>query len=89
MTSYAEVLATARRNVPPDEVGIKRVKIKKEMAGGIILEVPRDKERDKVPALAAWLAQPLDLATIKVAAPTRTVELRVTGIDISVNKEDL
>lgn len=41
------------------------------------------------PALAARLAPALDLATVRVAAPTRTTEMRVTGIDISVGKEEL
>jgi hypothetical protein len=65
------------------------MKIKKPMTGGIILEVPGNQGRDKAPALAARLALALDPATVNVAAPTRTVELRVTEIDISVGKKEL
>lgn len=85
-TSYAEVLATARQKVSLAEVGIERVKIRKAITGSIFREVPRDKERGKTPALAT--AQALDLATVRVVAPTRTSELEVTGIDISVGNEE-
>lgn len=75
-TSYAEVLATASQKVPLDEFSIERVKIKKAMTGSIILEVPEDKEKEKAPALATRFTQALDPTTVKVAAPTRTAELR-------------
>jgi hypothetical protein len=39
--------------------------------------------------LATRLAEMLDPAAVRVVAPNRTAELRVTGIDISVAKEEL
>jgi hypothetical protein len=65
------------KKVPLAEVCIERMKIKNAMAGSIILEVPGDQERDKASALTARLALALNPATVKVAAPTRTAELRV------------
>ena len=59
------------------------------MSGSLILEVPGEKEREKASALAAWLKQALDPITVKVAAPTRMAELRITRIGISVGKEEL
>jgi hypothetical protein len=59
------------------EVGIQRVRIRKAMAGAIILEVLGDKERNKATALAARLTQAFDPATVRVTAPARTAELRV------------
>jgi hypothetical protein len=80
------VLATARQRVPVAVISIGRVKIKKTMTGGIILEVLGDKERDTAPALLARLTQALDSATVKVATPTRTAERRVTEIDIAARR---
>jgi hypothetical protein len=71
------------------EVGIQRVRIRKTMAGAIILEVLGDKERNKATALTARLTQAFDPATVRVTAPARTAELRVTGVDISVGKVEL
>lgn len=87
--SYAEMLATARQKVPLPEFCIEQVKIKKAMIGRLILEVPGDREREMALALAARLTKALDPTTMKVVVPTRTANLRVTKIDISVGKEEL
>lgn len=58
------------------------------MTGTIILEVPGDKERNKIPVLTARLAQALDPATVRVMARSRTADLRVVEIDISVAKKE-
>jgi hypothetical protein len=88
-TSYADVLAAARRNVPLQEIGVDSVHMRKAMTGAIIIRVPGDKDRGKASLLATRLAEVLDPTVVKVAAPTRTAELRVVGIDISVDKEEL
>jgi hypothetical protein len=72
--------------VPLAVISIGRVKIKKTMTGGIILEVLGDKESDKAPMLAARLTQPLDSASVKAATPTRTAERRMTEIDVSARR---
>jgi hypothetical protein len=87
--SYAEVLATARGKIPLSEVGIEAIKMRKAMTGAIVLEIPGDKDRKKASALATRLAQILDPATVKVAAPARMAELRVAEIDVSIAKEEL
>ena len=48
---------------------------------------PGDRDRNKASRLATHLAKVLDPTTARVAAPTRTAELRVIGIDISIKKE--
>jgi hypothetical protein len=86
---YAEELTTATRKIPLAEVGIEKMKMRKVMTSAIVLEVPGDKDREKASVLATCLAQILDPATVKVAAPARMAELRVVGIDISIAKEEL
>jgi hypothetical protein len=59
------------------------------MTGEIIIRLPGDKDRGKASRLATRLAEVLDPAAVRVAAPNKTAELRVAGIDISVVKEEL
>jgi hypothetical protein len=87
--SYMEVLTTARQKIPLAEVAIETIKMRKAMTGAIILEVPGDKDRGKASSLATRLAQILDPAIVRVAAPTRMAELSVVGVDVSVGKEEL
>jgi hypothetical protein len=88
-TSYADVIATARQKVPLAEIGVESLGMRKSMTGGIIIRLPGDRDRGKASRLATRLAEVLDPAAVRVAAPNRTAELRVAGIDISVAKEEL
>jgi hypothetical protein len=63
--------------------------MRKAMTRAIIIRVLGDKDRGKASRLATRLAEMLDPIAVKVAAPTRTAELRVVGIDISDDKEEL
>jgi hypothetical protein len=87
--SYADVLATARQKVPLAEIGVESLGMRKSMTGGIIIRLPGDKDRGKASRLAMCLAEVLDPAAVRVAAPNRMAELRGLGIDISVAKEEL
>jgi hypothetical protein len=71
------------------EIGVESVEMKKAMTGAIIIRVPGDKDRGKASRLAARLTEVLDPTAVRVAAPTKTAELRVVRIDISMDKEEL
>ncbi|XP_050484355.1 uncharacterized protein LOC126870583 [Bombus huntii] len=87
--SYADVLEAARTRTPLSELGMERLEMKKAMTGAIIIKVPGDKDRGKATLLATRLAEALDPTPVRIATPTRMAELRVTGIDISVKREEL
>jgi hypothetical protein len=87
--SYADVITTARQNIPFAEIGVESVDMKRAMTGAIIIKVPGDKDREKASLLAPRLAKVLDPTTVRVAAPVRMVKLRVVEVDISVTKEEL
>jgi hypothetical protein len=59
------------------------------VTGAIIIKVAGDKGREKALQLATHLTKVLDPTAVKVAAPTRTAELKIVGIDISIEKEEL
>jgi hypothetical protein len=71
------------------EIGVESLGMRKSMTGVIIIRLPGDKDRGKATRLATRLAEVLDPAAVRVAAPNMTAELRVAGIDISVAKEAL
>jgi hypothetical protein len=87
--SYAVVVATAREKNALEEIGVGAVGMRKVMTGAVLIRVPGNKNRGKASLLATRLAEVLDPTAVKIAAPTRTAELRVVGIDISVKKEEL
>jgi hypothetical protein len=88
-TSYPDVVAAARRTVELHEIGVDAVNMRKAVTGAIVIKVPGDKDKGKASRSATRLAEVLDPTAVKIAAPTRTAELRLVGIDISVNKEEL
>jgi hypothetical protein len=47
------------------------------------------RDRGKTSRLAARLTEVLEPTAVRVVAPTKTAELRVVGIDISVSREEL
>jgi hypothetical protein len=56
---------------------------------GAIIKLPGDEGREKALQLATHLTKVLDPTAVKVAAPTRTAQLKIAGIDISIEKEEL
>jgi hypothetical protein len=40
--SYAEVIATARRNIPLTEIGVQSIEKRSVMTGAIIIKLPGD-----------------------------------------------
>jgi hypothetical protein len=67
-TSYAEIIATARRSIPLTEIGVKSIGMRKAVAGTIIIKVPGDKGSEKALQLATHLTKVLDPTAVKVAA---------------------
>jgi hypothetical protein len=78
-----------RRSIPLTEIGVKSIGMRKTVTGAIVIKMPGDKGREKVSQLATHISRVLDPTAVKVAAPTRTAELKLVGIDISIEKEEL
>ena len=93
--SYADVVTMARRAIPLGEIDVQAVTMKKAVTGAIVIRVPGDKDREKAfffpgkRILATRLAGVLDPTKVRVGTPMIKAELRVTNIDISMDKEEL
>jgi hypothetical protein len=46
-TTYAEIIATARRSIPLTEIGVKSIGMRKAVTGVIIIKVPGEKRWEK------------------------------------------
>ncbi|XP_050597870.1 uncharacterized protein LOC126925908 [Bombus affinis] len=87
--SYADVVTTARRAIPLGEIGVQAVTMKKAVTGAIVIRVPGAKDREKASILATRLAGVLDPTKVKVGTPMIKAELRITNVDISMDKKQL
>nr|XP_033199900.1 uncharacterized protein LOC117162154 [Bombus vancouverensis nearcticus] len=65
------------------------MRMRKTITGGVILEVPEDRGREKAAALAAQLTRALDPNEVRVATSFRAAEARVSLIDIAATKAEI
>lgn len=88
--SYAEALATARKNINLADVGIDKLQMKKTETGMIILEVPEDQKGAKAAALAARMTKLFDSNVRVVTLGTdQTAEVRLSKMDISATEVEI
>lgn len=86
---YAEVMAVAKKRVDLSEIGIESVVVKRSITGGLLLEISGPNKEEKAAILAAVFKPALSDKNLKVSQPTKSAELRVSGLDDSVTPEEL
>ncbi|XP_026331159.1 uncharacterized protein LOC113238549 [Hyposmocoma kahamanoa] len=86
--TYKGVLEAATAAVDLGSLGIPHVRVRNTQTGARIVEVPGATSAEKADTLAAKLEEVIGgLAT--VTRPTKTADLRVTGLDESVTPEKI
>ncbi|XP_039761458.1 uncharacterized protein LOC120634749 [Pararge aegeria] len=81
--TYAQVLEQAERRVNLEELGIGAgMRIRRSATGARLLELPKEHTQDQAEVLAERLRKALE-GVAEVVRPTKTVTLRVTGLDDS------
>lgn len=86
--SYDKVLAEAREKINLGEIGITGLKFRLAATGARVLEIPGKESGDKADQLASKLRKALP-DSVRVARPTKCADLRISGLDDSVTKEDI
>ncbi|XP_026318727.1 uncharacterized protein LOC113229378 [Hyposmocoma kahamanoa] len=86
--SYRGVLEAATAAVNLGDLGIPHVRVRNTQTGARILEVPGATSTEKANKLAAKLEEAIGGLVI-VTRPTKTADLRVTGLDESVTPEKI
>ncbi|XP_063620669.1 uncharacterized protein LOC134793074 [Cydia splendana] len=88
-TTYADILKEARSKIDLKELQIEGVRFKRAVTGATIIEVPGATSSEKADALADKLREKLNNEVVQVSRPTKTAEVRISGLDDSVTPEDV
>lgn len=88
--SYAEILRQAREKISLPTMGIDNSKIRKGINGGLIIEIPGEENNTKAANLVEKLKEILpDRDKIRISQPTTKADLKISGLDESVTKEEI
>ncbi|XP_053614027.1 uncharacterized protein LOC128677305 [Plodia interpunctella] len=87
--TYEEVLGRAKSQVDTVSLGIEGMRCKVTATGARLLQVPGSSSGPLADALADKLRQALNPEEVKVSRPVKRVDLRISGLDDSVTREEL
>ncbi|XP_045541524.1 uncharacterized protein LOC123723139 [Papilio machaon] len=87
--TYASVIASAKERINPAELGAQGVRLRKAANGGRIFEFPGASSGEKADSLAQRLREVLDSEVVRVSRPTKSVALRVSGLDDSTTSAEV
>ncbi|KAL0803310.1 hypothetical protein ABMA28_017220 [Loxostege sticticalis] len=87
--TYETAIRDAKSRINLEELGISGLRFSKAKTGGKILEIPGATSGDKADAFATKLREVLPAEIVRVTRPTKTVDIRLSGLDDSVTKEEV
>ncbi|KAL0860930.1 hypothetical protein ABMA27_009462 [Loxostege sticticalis] len=87
--TYETALRDAKSRINIGELGISGLRCVKAKTGGKLLEIPGATSGDKADALAAKLKEVFPAELVRVSRPTKTVDVRLSGLDDSVTKDEV
>ncbi|XP_067215690.1 serine/arginine repetitive matrix protein 1-like [Linepithema humile] len=90
--SLAETMRTMRDKISLPELGIDQIRSINSFEGGLLLEIPGEREAAKVKASRLASAMIIALGQsedVKISRPTRRLDLRLHGIGPEANSEDI
>ncbi|KAL0830304.1 hypothetical protein ABMA28_002504 [Loxostege sticticalis] len=87
--TYETAIRDAKSRINLEELGISGLRFSKAKTGGKILEIPGTASGDKADAFAAKLREVLPEEIVRVTRPIKTVDIRLSGLDDSVTKEEV
>ncbi|KAL0831513.1 hypothetical protein ABMA28_002307 [Loxostege sticticalis] len=85
--TYESTIRDAKSRINLEELGISGLRFSKAKTGGKLLEIPGATSGDKADAFASKLRDILPAEFVRVTRPTKTVDIRLSGLDDSVTKE--
>ncbi|KAL0860155.1 hypothetical protein ABMA27_010462 [Loxostege sticticalis] len=87
--TYESAIRDAKSRINLEELGISGLRFSKAKTGGKILEIPGAASGDKADAFASKLRDVLPAEIVRVTRPIKTVDIRLSGLDDSVTKEEV
>jgi len=87
---YAEALSKARGDISLPDLGITELRPRCALTGALLLEIPGVGNEAKADALASHMRRSLDgMDGVSISRPSRSHELRLRGLDLSVTVGDV
>ena len=77
---FGRTMAKAMSTVKVDELGINKIRPKRSVTGGLLLEIPGTKAHAKAAALKAGLEKALRGTGVRLSCPQKYAELRIVGL---------
>ena len=89
--NYKKVLEEAKQKIDLASCGIADtgLKFRKAATGARILEIPGATSGEKADSLAQKLREAIDAEVAKISRPTKSAEVRITGLDDSTSTEEV
>lgn len=87
--SMAEVMTEVRSRIRLSDFDLERVRPRRAVTGGMILEIPGQDAAPKADRLAARISEVLAGKGVGVSRPVKMAELRLAGLDDSVTPEQV
>lgn len=87
--TYRSVLAEARAKIDLTSLGIPIQRIRSAVTGAKILVIDGADQNEKADLLAQKLREVLLVEDIVVSRPTITVAVRLSGLDVSIYREEV
>jgi len=87
--TYADALKLVRQKISLKDHNIDISKVRRAITGGLIIEISGEEATSKADKLASQMSEILQGGGIKVARPSRKVDLRVSGLDESVTPDEI
>jgi hypothetical protein len=83
-----DLLQAARTGIDLETLGIQGFETRRGIAGGIVIEIPGPDSAEKADKFAAEMRKVLG-DEARVTRPSRTLDLRISGVEESVTVEEL
>ncbi|XP_069362846.1 uncharacterized protein [Maniola hyperantus] len=87
--TYKEVLTQAKTKIDLAGLGVPGVRFRQSATGARVLEVPGEANNEKADSLAQKLRELIPEGIARVTRPTRCADLRIYGLDDSLDGRDI
>nr|XP_012230453.1 PREDICTED: uncharacterized protein LOC105676836 [Linepithema humile] len=88
--TYAEIIRLARDKISLSDLNIFDPKIKRSIAGGILIEIPGEDSDIKADLLLTSLHHVFkDMTGVRIRKPTRNSQIKLVGLDDSITKTEI
>lgn len=87
-STYADILKNIKRNININELGIEETRIRRTMAGSLLIQVTGESSQEKADKLAEKMRDVVG-SEARIARPIRKAEIKISGLDEGTTPEEV